>query len=152
MPCLYHGGQSDGQAVVCGGQALTAVRSSCDWPPSTAIRSVLPCCTSCLWQTNASLITMRCLAARYIDPKLVQCWATVCDGGPTLNQHWINVGVLILSGSHLTPAICHLPNYLIQADVTSVIYAWYDPRNPHCIMLAVDYVMTNMTCIIWAER
>ena len=28
---------------------------------------------------------------RYINPMLVQCWASVKDGGPTLYQHWVNV-------------------------------------------------------------
>ena len=26
-----------------------------------------------------------------IEPMLVSCWSTVCDAGPTLNQHWFNV-------------------------------------------------------------
>ena len=32
---------------------------------------------------------------RYIAPLLVQCWASVVDGGPTLNQHWDNVSCLL---------------------------------------------------------
>ena len=32
---------------------------------------------------------------RYIDPVLGQCWATVCDGGPTLTQHWVDVSCLL---------------------------------------------------------
>ena len=27
----------------------------------------------------------------YTDPMLVQCWASVADDGPTLNQHWVSV-------------------------------------------------------------
>ena len=27
----------------------------------------------------------------YIAPMLVYCWASVVDGGPTLNQHWVDV-------------------------------------------------------------
>ena len=26
---------------------------------------------------------------------LVQCWPTVCDAGPTLNQHWFNASCLL---------------------------------------------------------
>ena len=35
------------------------------------------------------------LEAGYIDPMLAQCRATVYDGGPTLNQHWVNVSRLL---------------------------------------------------------
>ena len=34
--------------------------------------------------------------ARDVEPMLVQCWATVCDAGPTLNQHWFNASCLCL--------------------------------------------------------
>ena len=27
--------------------------------------------------------------------KLIQCWTIVVDGGPTLNQHWVNVLCLL---------------------------------------------------------
>ena len=30
-----------------------------------------------------------------IEPMLVQCWADVVDGGPTLNQHCFNVSFLM---------------------------------------------------------
>ena len=33
-----------------------------------------------------------------VDPMLVQCWSTVCDAGPTLNQHWFNVWCLLVIG------------------------------------------------------
>ena len=32
---------------------------------------------------------------RHIDLMLVQCWASVVDGGPTLAQHWIDVSCLL---------------------------------------------------------
>ena len=28
-----------------------------------------------------------------IGPMLVYCWASVADGGPTINQHWENIHV-----------------------------------------------------------
>ena len=33
-----------------------------------------------------------------IDPMLVQCWASVVDGGPTLDQHWVYVSCLLGPG------------------------------------------------------
>ena len=30
---------------------------------------------------------------RYVDPALVWCWASVADGGPTLNHRWVNYRV-----------------------------------------------------------
>ena len=32
---------------------------------------------------------------RDVGPVLDWCWATVCDGGPTSNQHWFNVSCLL---------------------------------------------------------
>ena len=32
---------------------------------------------------------------RDIEPLLVQCWSTVYDAGPTLNQQWLNVSCLL---------------------------------------------------------
>ena len=31
---------------------------------------------------------------QYTDPMLVQCWATVCDAAPTLNQHCVYISRL----------------------------------------------------------
>ena len=39
-----------------------------------------------------SLLTQQ---TRYIVPLLVQCWASILDGGPRLNQHWDNVSCLL---------------------------------------------------------
>ena len=33
--------------------------------------------------------------ARYTDPMLVKCWASVADDSPTLNQHWVSVSCLL---------------------------------------------------------
>ena len=32
---------------------------------------------------------------RHVEPMLVQCWLTVYDVGPALNQHWFNVSCLL---------------------------------------------------------
>ena len=34
-------------------------------------------------------------SSRDIEPLLVQCWASVVDGGPTLNHQWLNVSRLL---------------------------------------------------------
>ena len=31
---------------------------------------------------------------RNMDPMLFQCWASVVDAGPALQQHWVNAGSL----------------------------------------------------------
>ena len=38
-----------------------------------------------------------------IHPKLVQCWASVADDGPSLYRHWVNVSCLLRK-------LCHLNN------------------------------------------
>ena len=37
---------------------------------------------------------------RVTDPSLVQCWSTVYDAGPTLNQQWVNDWVQNLMNLH----------------------------------------------------
>ena len=37
---------------------------------------------------------------RGIYPMLLQCWATVEDGGPTLKQHWMNAPHKTDTGIH----------------------------------------------------
>ena len=32
---------------------------------------------------------------RGIKPVLILCWASVADGGPELDQHWVNVSCLL---------------------------------------------------------
>ena len=34
------------------------------------------------------------LPIKHSNLMLFQCWATVCDAGPTLKQHWFNVSCL----------------------------------------------------------
>ena len=41
-----------------------------------------------LWRT---LIRLDSQLTRDIEPLLIQCWADVVAGGPTLNQHWFNI-------------------------------------------------------------
>ena len=33
--------------------------------------------------------------SKHIHPLLFQCWASVEDGGPRLNQHWVNAPCLL---------------------------------------------------------
>ena len=53
-----------------------------------------------------------------VGPVLVQCWASVADGGTTLFQHWINVSCLLgdlypafnnIVPSDMKGCICHFP-------------------------------------------
>ena len=39
--------------------------------------------------------TMGSRQTRDIEPLLDQYWASVVDGGPTLNQQWLNVSCLV---------------------------------------------------------
>ena len=48
--------------------------------------------------TSAALLkalTLHQSKSRDIDPILAQCWSNVCDVGPPLNQHWVNVSRLL---------------------------------------------------------
>ena len=40
---------------------------------------------------------------RDMDSMLFECWATVCDGDPTFQQHRIHIWVFILQANQLTP-------------------------------------------------
>ena len=42
-------------------------------------------------QTIISRPEMVTQQTRYINPILIQCWASVVNGGPALDQHWIDV-------------------------------------------------------------
>ena len=57
---------------------------------------------------NALLMWATYLAqqTRDVDPMVVQCWATGCAAGPTLNHHWVNDPCLLDSkGFQFTAAI-----------------------------------------------
>ena len=47
------------------------------------------------WHRNQVLIHNSSRWQRAIRPLLVLCWANVVDGGPTLNQQWLNVLCLL---------------------------------------------------------
>ena len=40
--------------------------------------------------TNYFVVSETSQQTRDIRPLLLQCWANVVDGGPTLNQHWLD--------------------------------------------------------------
>ena len=46
---------------------------------------------------------------------LVECWATVADGGPTLNQHCVHVFVFAGTACYLS-TVKHLTNAVPAAD------------------------------------
>ena len=42
--------------------------------------------------TRLNITLKKCTQeTRDIEPLLVQCWDGIIDGGPTLNQQWLNV-------------------------------------------------------------
>ena len=47
------------------------------------------------WAIAGSMLVHR-LRRCYIEPLLVQCWSTVYDVGPTLNQQWLNISFLLV--------------------------------------------------------
>ena len=54
------------------------------------ISSFLTLCLLCQYKVSTQ-------KTQDIDSMLVQCWASVVDDGPTLNQHWVNVSCLLRS-------------------------------------------------------
>ena len=67
----------------------------------------------CAGWNNVSLMLVYCLPrfpninrptqqTRGIHPMLLQCWASVEDGGPTLKQHWVNAPCLL--GRQVSPS------------------------------------------------
>ena len=59
------------------------------------------------------------------EPMLVWCWATVCDGGPTSNQHLLNVARSFAggaAGNSGTDAIKYTCGVIRQADRRPPLY------------------------------
>ena len=49
-----------------------------------------------LYRVNSACISVEAAQqTRDVRPMLIQSWASVADGGPTLNQHWANVPCLL---------------------------------------------------------
>ena len=49
------------------------------------------------------------LMNRYINPILVQCWSTVYDAGPTLDQHWVGESCYLSFSLLLSHLSCYIP-------------------------------------------
>ena len=69
-----------------------------------------PCCLQAAYRVRwmfldvvSGLATQQ---TRYSNPLLVQCWASVVDGGPTLDQHWFDVSCLLGSESKTLIQCC----------------------------------------------
>ena len=41
-----------------------------------------------MWYT-VLLLLLKYILIKYIYPMMLQCWASVTDSGPALNQHWM---------------------------------------------------------------
>ena len=50
------------------------------------------------WETYACMLISQTQQTRDSEPMLVQCWADVVDGGPTLSQHWFTGSCLLGKG------------------------------------------------------
>ena len=67
---------------------------------------------------------------------LLLCWATVCDAGPTLQQHWVNVSCLPGGWDHpstIWAYQCHVITYRwrhTRLPVTGDRYRHPPPRRP----------------------
>ena len=49
--------------------------------------------TACVGKyINTEITTQQ---TRHINPMVVQCWASVVDGGPALDHHWVDVSCLL---------------------------------------------------------
>ena len=48
-----------------------------------------------LWLPRPLMMWSRPLSKQIIQPELVQCWASVYDAGPALNQQWDSVSCLL---------------------------------------------------------
>ena len=48
-----------------------------------------------LFRSQCSIVQNTKPAARDFHPRLIQCWAIVADGGPTLNRYLVNVSCLL---------------------------------------------------------
>ena len=55
--------------------------------------------TSLLFTRNRAYAHVPVQQTREINPMLVQCWASIVDGGPTLYQHWLDASCLL--GSYI---------------------------------------------------
>ena len=60
-----------------------------------------------------SLYLLEAQRALDIHPRLVHCWASVYDAGPTFNQPWMNISCLL----GVRRSVCQ-PNKLSSSDHT----------------------------------
>ena len=80
---------------------------------------------------------------RGIDPMLVYCCASVADGGPALNQHWVNAPCLL--GTHGTSFIQWLPLTVLSSRTSWImnngglmLSQRRQTLNHHCFHLCTD--------------
>ena len=55
---------------------------------------------------SLAMVTVPSEQSLDMNPILTQRWATVCDAGATLNQHWFSVSCLLRSGHLLLNDLC----------------------------------------------
>ena len=97
-------------------QDLCQLRWACDEKRSPICIAWNRELRSCSYTKRSPAVTYT-KSSQYTDPILVQCWATVCDAGPTLNQHWVSV---------LVYCVC----WRIIACIE--VYVWHSPPALKC--------------------
>ena len=63
---------------------------------------------------------------RAIEPLLVQCWSSVYDAGPTLNQQWLNGSCLLVSLEYLFrfQAVCTFTIFIRLTSCSIIFFYW----------------------------
>ena len=79
-----------------------------------------------------------------VNPMSVQCWPTICDTGPTSNQHWFNASCLLgcaQPSKHKTFVQC----WTNVEDVVPTLYKCY--TNVLCLLgIAAGLVLLAAYC------
>ena len=90
-----------------------------------------------------------------IDPMLVQCWASVVDGGPTLDQHWVDVLCLLgiyqtksrAARIYLSSKRTHWNNVGLMLGQRCRRWANVKPTLFQCVLFA-GYLPDSISCFL----
>ena len=62
---------------------------------------------------------------RNAHPVLVYCWASVCDAGPTINQHWMNDGYhSVIDRGQCTAIWLRIAELIYQTHLLNLYVYW----------------------------
>ena len=124
------------------------------WPRMQAGRLLAAigsiCCVSRVWSSSPIMrLRQATQQTRYLDLTLLWCWASVCDAGPTSQQHWINVPCLVVS-CHLCPDYVSLHIITCAGQPNSPTERWPLPQSrigPIIFILYDIYCNTRLLCV-----